>query len=212
MAQTKSEIEGVIKFNTSGHREVDPFSWHLLAELESFRKKLNLKNLIGHDPVLNVGFGNISKREAGNTFFITGSQTGKLHDLNGSHYVKILEVDLDQMGLRSEGPILPSSESISHGVIYHSNANVGAVIHIHNHSLWLASQSEEHEVDLMFTTREAEYGSQLLAEELKNLSAAKDEGIISMLGHQDGLIFFGRNLERSYELLTEFLEKYTKSK
>ena len=122
--------EGYIKFNC--HWTVaGPVSHDQTRKINIWRDKLYALGLIGvYDD--GIGFGNISMRYQGNTFIIIGSATGGLKQLNENHFTLVTRYDLEQNSLECKGPIIASSESLTHAAIYESAPEIHAVIHVHN--------------------------------------------------------------------------------
>src|SRR3990167_5057475 len=123
--------EGYIKFNCNWIRG-RPIEKGKLVEINKWRQNLYRLGLIGKYPN-GVSFGNISVRE-GSGFFITGSKTGGLSLLDENHYTKVVDFDLETNSLVCIGPIIASSESITHAVFYQVDPNIKAVIHVHNNN------------------------------------------------------------------------------
>src|SRR5690242_16128162 len=121
--------EGVIKFKCNWIKDV-PLDSELIKKLNEWRDKLYRANLIGKNKD-GIGYGNISMRYH-NNFIITGSSTGKLLKLTAEHYTLVTEYDLDKNTLTAVGPVIASSESLTHAVIYAHEKNVNAVIHVHH--------------------------------------------------------------------------------
>jgi hypothetical protein len=163
--------------------------------------------LIGYDNKTKLGYGNISKRLSGNNFVITGSQTGHIKDLDGSQYCIIKEVDFTSNSVKVEGPIAPSSESITHASCYYSNEKIQNVIHIHNESLWKNLLNAGYPS----TSVNAEYGSRKLSNEISDIAKNADNStphILVMEGHYSGLIAFGKDLEEVYQLIYKLYKEY----
>src|ERR1044072_2552305 len=107
--------EGAIKFKYNWIKDA-PLDFELIKELNEWRDKLYHANLIGKNKE-GIGYGNISVRYQ-NNFIITGSSTGKLSKLTAEHYTLVTQYDLDKNTLTAVGPVIASSESLTHAVIY----------------------------------------------------------------------------------------------
>lgn len=191
--------EGYIKFKAMW-REAPALPWAELAELDYWRNRLYDAGLIGAYPD-GIGYGNISRRwdEAGR-FVISGSATGNEKRLSAQHYALVQAVEVAANSLVCEGPILASSESMSHAVIYrHGGAGVGAVIHVHHLGLWEALL---HQVP---TTEEAAaYGTPEMALSIERLlkdTDLKTGKLFVMAGHREGIFAFGSDLAEAGERL-----------
>jgi hypothetical protein len=122
----RMEEEGVIKFDlryTAGPAVPE----NAILELNKWRNILWEHALIGQDPARydGYGFGNISqrigKRDAAigrRAFAISGTQTGHLKQLGNQHYARVTAYNADSNQVVADGPVRPSSESMTHGVIY----------------------------------------------------------------------------------------------
>ncbi len=204
--------EGVIKFDFSDYYQTDSISLKYVNEIEKYRKKLFQLELIGFYQVHQVGYGNISQkfdfcefRETSRPqFLISGTQTGHLPDLDGSHYTMVLDYDLDKNKISSRGAILPSSESLTHAAIYEVNKSIGAVVHIHHEELWnkMLQNGEA------FTAKDIPYGTKQMANAVQELAKTNPGKGFAMAGHDDGIVTYGQNLEIAFERCLELYNKY----
>lgn len=181
-----SPDEGVIKFTCDWQRTV-PLPWRELAAVNQWRTRLFRLGVIGYDERRGVGYGNVSIR-CGDTdqFIITGTQTGKWPMLNGRHYTRVIETDLDRNRLVCSAPVKASSESLTHAAIYKLNRAYRAVLHGHQLLLWLGLKQE-----LPTTGERVLYGTPEMAYELTRLYQQSDmdrKKIVVMGGHRGGLI------------------------
>ena len=192
--------EGYIKFNCNWIRG-RPIEKGKLVEINKWRQNLYRLGLIGKYPN-GVGFGNISIRE-GSGFFITGSKTGGLSLLDENHYTKVVDFDLETNSLTCMGPIIASSESITHAVFYQVDPNINAVIHVHNNNLWKRLLGK-----VPTSAHDIPYGTPEIAREVLRLYKTKPfkkKRILVMAGHEDGIISFGENLEEAGKTLLDYL-------
>ena len=145
-----------------------------------------------------IGYGNISVRlNSWKEFYISGSKTGNLAKLDNSHFSKVLEVYIGENSLKCTGPIIASSESMTHAAVYKANKSIGAVIHIHSKPLW-----DKHKFILPTTAEEIPYGTPEMAEAVYDLVREMgSEGTLIMAGHEEGIISLGLNLEHAYQQL-----------
>ncbi|MCK9412340.1 MAG: class II aldolase/adducin family protein [Prolixibacteraceae bacterium] len=189
--------EGYIKFSCNWI-EAGPLPIDQLFEINRWRDNLYKLGYIGvYDN--GVGFGNISIRFKALTFIITGSATGGLKILNENHYVMVNEYNLRKNSIKCTGPIIASSESLSHAVIYECSNETNAVIHIHNFDIW---EKLIHKVPT--TRKEISYGTPGMATEIKRLFKQTNVGtdkIIAMAGHKEGIIVFGKTLDEAGQIL-----------
>lgn len=193
--------EGYIKFKAHW-KEKPAFSESRIAELNQARQVLYQKNLIGAYAG-GIGFGNVSQRvnnsTEGNPFLITGSATGNFETLTPEHFSLVTKVDIPQNSLFCEGPIIASSESMSHAVIYEECPDVQAVVHVHSLKLWK---------DLLWkiptTDAAATYGSPEMANSIVDLLKNTDlrrSKLFIMSGHEEGIFSFGQTLEEAVEIV-----------
>ena len=200
-----NEQEGVIKYDLiHAYKPVKDDA--TVADINAWRSVIYRLGLIGCDPERygGLGFGNISSRPRGNSgacFIISGSQTGHLKELNADHYCAIEAVDLIGNTVRSRGFCKPSSEALTHACVYQLAPQVQAVIHVHSPEIW----NHAAELNLPRTDAGAAYGTLAMVNAVKTIFDSEElniEGTFSMLGHEDGIVAFGRSLEQdAWELI-----------
>ena len=198
------KAEGVIKFDlrfTAGQ----PVAMDTLTELNTWRQILCKHALIGQDPARyeGYGFGNISQRNGDpdqprgkRQFVISGTQTGHLEELDNSHYACVTAYDAATNQVVAAGPVKPSSESMTHGVIYDLDNRLRAVLHVHSPDIWNSATSQ----GIPVTNASVEYGTPEMSQEVERLFAqsdVRDKGIFSMGGHEDGIVAFGGTVEEA---------------
>jgi ribulose-5-phosphate 4-epimerase/fuculose-1-phosphate aldolase len=198
--------DGIIKFDRSGFIEIEAIEKDEYLALEAWRKRLYQLELIGEYPIDKVGFGNISckkdyKRHFQSAykpqFLITGTQTGKYPDLDGRHYTRILDYDLDKNIVMAMGPVDASSETLTHAAIYETNNAITAIFHVHHKKMWNYILSH----NLPHTKKETPYGTIEMAREAQSLFSGKAQGVFAMEGHEDGVIAFATTLDECGELI-----------
>ena len=193
----KGKETGVIKY-TCAWIKAEPLEINRIQELNEWRDKLYALHFIGENEDA-IGYGNISLRTIKNEFIISGSGTGKLNKLGAEHYTTVVKFDLENNSLEAKGPILASSESLTHAVIYESDETINAILHIHDAALW---KKLLHCVPT--TKNEVEYGTPAMAKEMIRLFAETElrtSKILAMAGHTDGIIAFGKNLQEAGAIL-----------
>ncbi|MDD3875320.1 MAG: class II aldolase/adducin family protein [Bacteroidales bacterium] len=196
--------EGVIKFSYTclDRQYVIPKS--TFSEINEIRNFLFHKTFIGQYPD-GLSYGNISMRfKKTGQFYITASDTSKLPKTDILNYVKVLDCDIYKNSCLYKGNALPSSESLSHFVIYKHNDLAGAVVHLHNKELW-----EKLKGKIPTTEAHIEYGSMGMTQQIIFLlkkTKLKEIKIFAMGGHEDGLIAFGKNLTEAFSVI-EYFEK-----
>ena len=189
--------EGYIKFNLNWEQKHFEFNDQDFQSLNYYRQKLFKLGLIGAYTD-GIGFGNLSIRYLKNQFLISGSATGNLKILSKNHYALVKDYDIKKNYIHCEGLTKASSESLSHAAVYNSNANINAIIHFHHKDMW-----QRHLNNLPTTSKEKEFGTAEIALEIKNL-VNQNSGIIIMGGHDEGIITYGINLNKAFEIILQY--------
>lgn len=202
-----SQQEGVIQFKLT-HLASEAIHYAELNDLICWHERLHDLQLIGQDPSRYDGlaYGNMSHRLNNNAFIISGTQTGGLATLDAAHYAHVDDCDIANNQVRSHGPIKPSSECMSHAAIYAARADAMAVIHVHSPVIWQHYQT----LGLGNTPADVGYGTPEMATAIAhslNRFQHTDHGCIAMLGHKDGIICFGRNMDRAGQQLLALYEQ-----
>lgn len=191
--------DGYIKFSSHLTPEKLEIPSSLFAPLNQWREEMWQKSLIGAYPD-GIGYGNISVRvPQSDQFYISGSATGSLPELEQFHYPLVEKCDLAQNTVWCRGVVQASSESMSHAAIYSCDAGIGAVVHIHSRKLW------KKYLDVLPTTsREVEYGTPEMGYEiirLMGLSETQEQKVFVMGGHAEGIVSFGKTVEEAARIL-----------
>ena len=198
-----AEVEGVIKFDLAFKYEsigdID------VTELSALRTTLKELGLIGQTPNRYEGlsFGNISQR-CGFGFLISGTQTGGLKNLTQKDYALCESWSVKHNSLCATGKVKPSSEALSHGIIYDAKESVSCALHVHSPDIWKHSEALEIPVTHLSIT----YGTPEMALEIRRLlSKMGSQGIFSMGGHKDGVFSYGRSLAEAGQLIVDELAR-----
>jgi len=195
--------EGYIKFKANWDKS-PALPIRFMKQLNHWRDILYKLNLIGAYEN-GIGFGNISQRFGkSDQFIISGSATGNLATLTASHYSLVTDINIDQNKLKCSGPIMASSESMSHGIIYNECKDIHGVIHVHHKPLWLKLL---HKVPT--TNIKATYGTPQMAYEIIRLINETDllkMKIIVMEGHDEGILTFGNTLEEAGNIILKYFQ------
>ena len=200
-----NEIEGVIKYQLNHHQRELPVDSDI-NELNKSRLVFYRLKLIGQDPkrYLGYGFGNISQRQADSSqFLISGTQTGHKTRLKANDYSLVITANPQQNTLESQGLCQPSSEALTHAMIYQQNAAIGAVIHVHSPDIWQNTQG----LNIAHTAKNITYGTPEMAiavEKLFQQTQFQTSGLFSLLGHEDGIICFATNLQEATKILVDY--------
>lgn len=188
--------EGVIKFQLE--YTVTPLRPDInLGLLNAWRTICYGVKLIGQDPgrYEGYGFGNISQRAShpAGAFVISGTQTGHFLTLTAEHYTLVLACQPAKNQVTAEGPIAPSSESMTHAILYQLDPHIEAVIHVHSPEIWL----QRERLQLPTTSADVPYGTPAMTQEVARLfteTHVRETGLLAMAGHEDGVVAFGSSL------------------
>jgi ribulose-5-phosphate 4-epimerase/fuculose-1-phosphate aldolase len=201
------DVEGVIKFDLR-YTPGAPLPRVAVVELCAWREILRRLGLTGQDPARyhGIGFGNLSRRLAPGTpeFVITGSQTGARPALDERHFAWVIACDPQRNALTAEGPIAPSSESLTHGQVYALDATVQFVFHVHSPELWRAAAR----LNIPITAARAAYGTPDMVAEVERLFRETDvraRRLFAMGGHEDGIVGFGKTAQEAGAVLVSAL-------
>jgi len=206
--------EGVIKFDLQ-YTASGPLPFNTLSELNAWRRILWQLTLVGQSPERygGYGFGNVSQRippldaPAGQRqFAISGTQTGGMETLDASHYAVIKAYDPEANRVMAEGPVKPSSESLTHGMLYDLDTDIHAILHVHSPPIWQQASA----LNIPVTDTAVAYGTPEMAREAGRLFRETDvlhKGIFSMGGHEDGIVAFGTTPGEAGKVLLNALAK-----
>lgn len=209
--------EGVIKFraaHTRGAltpRRVGETACRLIA----WREIMALTGLVGRDPARYEGaaYGNVSARLGPpsaalgrRAFLITGTQTSDKRCLGLDDFAVVERYNFADNAVRSHGIAEPSSESMTHGAIYDLGPHIRCVLHAHSPVLWRRAQA----LGIPTTAAHVPYGTPEMAYEVQRLyrdTVLPERPILSMGGHEDGIVVFGRSPEEAGQVLLKWLTR-----
>lgn len=198
-----NENEGVIKFsldytNIPLPERIIESCKETLSTLNAWRNILKQLGMLGQNPERYAGlsFGNISIRsQPGNdAFLITGTQTGKLDYLQQQHFSLVTATNTENNSIEATGEIRPSSEALTHASIYITDPTAQAIIHIHYPLIWQMTS----QLNLVATNANIAYGTSAMATAVANIvksAPAVQSTVFAMLGHEDGIVAYGTNIE-----------------
>lgn len=211
--------EGVIKFTADHDKgglrasEMGP----QLGHLRGWRALMRRTEMVGQvqERYGGAGFGNLSARlpptssgKGRRRFLITGTQTGGKDAMDTADFCVVREYDLAKNRVQSYGPVLPSSESLTHGAIYDLTPHIRYVFHGHSPLIWKAAAK----LRLPSTAEGVGYGTQEMAREVQRLyrsGALPERRVLAMAGHEDGIIAFGHSAEEAGNaLLREWIRAF----
>lgn len=209
--------EGVTKFQAEHEvRALEARRYgDLCAELVAWRGILARLELVGQDPDRygGAGYGNVScrvgpfpGRTGARPFLISGTQTGGHPCMSLADHAVVSRYDIARNWVASAGLVRPSSESMTHGAIYDLGAQIRWVLHAHCPPLWRRAR----ELRLPCTPEGVDYGTVEMAMSVKRLwrgTPLPEVRIFAMLGHDDGIVTFGRTASEAGEVLVTALAR-----
>lgn len=168
-----------------------------IDELERWRRPLFEAGLVGHYRDLDIGYGNISLRTGEREFLVSGTQTGHLARTGPPHYALVTDYDIDGNSVTCRGAVQASSEALTHAALYELDANIGAVVHVHDPELW------QRLLDQTPATRAGvAYGTPEMAHEFGRLyreTRFAESRLAAMAGHEAGIVAIGASLGEAAE-------------
>ncbi len=209
--------EGVIHFQID-HRwgTLDSEVHGTLAHsLIAWRDRLLRVGLVGRDPKRygGVGFGNLSGRLppfpgplGARPFLVTGTQTGGRPTLTFADLCVVTRYDPECNWVESVGPLRPSSESMTHGILYDADPTIRFVFHGHSSAIWEQART----LGLPVTDPAVDYGTPAMCREVQKTlrgAVADQRPIVVMGGHRDGILAFGETAEGAGQALLDLLSQ-----
>ena len=209
--------EGVIQFKADHERRaLDARRYgERVCELVAWREIMALTGLVGQEPGRygGAGYGNVSVRTGPRSapvgrrrFLITGSQTSGRRSIGISEFAVVEAYDASANRVKSHGPVLPSSESMTHAAAYDASPLVQCVLHAHSPVLW----RRRRELGLPETDPSVPYGTPGMAAEVSRLyreSIFPERRILAMGGHEDGIVAIGRSPQEAGGTLLRWLAR-----
>ncbi len=193
-----TEQEGVIKYRLDF--EPGPPPGEDLEHLKVCRAILHGLDMIGQHPDRydGYGYGNLSQRTEDGLFVISASQSGHLETLEQRHFTQVLEADIAANRLRARGVLPPSSEALTHAMIYRLDPAIACVLH--EHRLWRYGLN----AGLPRTAATVAYGTPQMARAVEQgfrSGQLSGKRILFMAGHEDGVIAFGDSISSALGVL-----------
>lgn len=188
------EQEGVIKFELDHSDEPLPAELaERLGPLLGWRRVMFDLGMVGHDEIRygGLGYGNVSVRaDAHGSFLVSGSQTSGIKEPKPRDFAWVESFDSEAARIVSRGQVRPSSESMTHAILYKMSPNVRCVLHAHDRMIWDVA----FDLGLAITPAEIEYGTTEMVSAVQAIARRLgDVGVFSMAGHRDGIVAYGRN-------------------
>jgi L-ribulose-5-phosphate 4-epimerase len=205
-----SDQEGVIRFAYDLKAPASAIAdAALFDQLKAWREVLVRLGMIGQTPdrYEGYGFGNVSGRDPDRPgeFVITASQTGGVTELSQEHLTRISGYNLDRFWVEASGDAPPSSETLSHAIIYAADIRIGWIFHAHSPEIWRQAEA----LALPCTGPEVEYGSPEMVSATAELLADFQSRplVFATLGHEDGIFACGPTARDTGGLLVSYLAK-----
>jgi ribulose-5-phosphate 4-epimerase/fuculose-1-phosphate aldolase len=181
----------------------------LSSPLGSWRSIFKRLGIIGQDAARygGFGFGNLSGRDPDKPgeFVISASQTGLLTSLQDKHLVRITGYNLDRFWVDAMGRRPPSSETLTHAMIYAADPRIGWVFHCHCPEIWRQAAT----LAIPCTDADVAYGSQEMVGAVAELLDKHQSRplLFATLGHEDGVFSCGPTARDAGGLLVSYLAK-----
>jgi hypothetical protein len=208
----KEIIDGVIKYDRSQFTKTNALIVDEYKDLEYWRRKLFDLKLIGEYAEFEVGYGNLSQKKNYSQvytsdkaqFLITGTQTGKFQNLDGSQYTRVVDFNIEKLIVKVNGPLEASSEALTHAAIYKCQDKINAIFHIHDSEIWKNMLG----ANCNRTAKEIPYGTFEMAVAVKECIGNSTSGYFVMAGHEDGVVAYGTNLEECGNIILDLYKKF----
>lgn len=191
--------EGAIQFRyrLAEPGPADSVDAERFARMAAWRTILRRLDLIGRQSNRYDGYayGNLSVRDSvqADRFFVTASQTGGEVDFERARLVRIDRWDARRFDVDATGVAPPSSESITHGMLYAADPTMAWVMHVHSPSIWRAGAR----LRLPVTAETVPYGSPAMAIAVAALLTLHPVRplVFATLGHEDGVFACGESAD-----------------
>ncbi|MDK9708019.1 MAG: class II aldolase/adducin family protein [Desulforhopalus sp.] len=156
---------------------------------------------LGLTPVHSEGaYGNHSYRTGSSSFIITKSGMVPTEDVDEDSFAHIIAFENSANCFLFEGPSIPSSETLLHGLIYTSSPYITAILHGHC-SLFLKYATA---LDLPITRTFHPYGTRELAESALDIINTSTRFFIL---RDHGFVALGESMEEAGNLTLDILTK-----
>ena len=205
-----ASTEGTIQFayELAERSSTDLLAPPLVASLSAWRTMLKRLQLLGQlpDRYDGFGYGNLSGRTAQEQeFVITASQTSGVTNLLEEHLVTITGYNLSRFWVDAIGQQPPSSETLTHAMIYAADSRINWVFHVHCPEIWENSQA----LGIPSTGADVGYGSLEMVGAVADLLGNSQSRplVFTTQGHHDGVFALGANARDTGGLLMVYLAK-----
>ncbi len=202
--------EGAIRFAYAlKPPEGSVVSSELFGRIQAWRQILIRLALVGQSPgrYQGLGFGNLSARdpEQPEEFVITASQTGGIDRLAEEDLTRVIGCNLDRFWVDAQGEQPPSSETLTHAMIYAADPRIEWVFHCHSPELWRSAGA----LALPCTAKDVDYGSPEMVLAVAELLGSHHSRplVFASLGHRDGIFSCGGTARDTGGLLVSYLAR-----
>ncbi|MFU8816464.1 MAG: class II aldolase/adducin family protein [Pseudomonadales bacterium] len=208
--QSADDTEGTIRFAYSLEAPIGAVAdADTVAALRGWREVLRRLGLLGQHPARygGLGFGNMSARDPArpDQMIITASQSSGAETLEDDDLVRIVRSNPARFWVDAVGRQPPSSETLTHAMIYQADAAVRWVFHAHSPDIWRRATA----LGLPATPAAVAYGSTAMVEAVAQLIAAQEPGPLAFVthGHEDGVFACGASAEEAGSALVALLAR-----
>ena len=185
----------------------------VVEPLLAWRTVLRRLHLLGQSPERygGLGYGNLSVRDPGRPgeFIVTASQTSGIEHLHADGLCRIREFDLERFWVAAEGLQPPSSESLTHAMIYDADPGVRWIFHAHSPDIRRQAEA----LGMPATGADVAYGSPPMACAVVRLLADRPQRplVFVTLGHEDGVFACGSTAGETGSSLVDHLARSLRS-
>lgn len=216
-----ASTEGTIQFayELADRSSTDLLQPSLVSSLSAWRTMLKRLQLLGQlpDRYDGFGYGNLSGRSSSTLdssnkgteqeqgFVITASQTSGVTKLLEEHLVTISGYNLSRFWVEAIGQQPPSSETLTHAMIYAADSRINWVFHVHCPEIWENSDA----LGIPSTGADVGYGSLEMVRAVADLISGTQSRplVFTTKGHHDGVFALGANARDTGGLLMAYLAK-----
>jgi len=204
-ALSTQPTEGAIRFRyrLAAPDDRDRLARDAFVRLRAWRQILRRLQLIGRHVRRydGYGYGNLSVRDPRDParFYVTASQTSGAATLRAGDLVRVDRCDVERFEIDAVGDKAPSSESITHGMVYAADPAIAWIMHAHARAIWRAAAP----LRLATTAPDVEYGSRAMAAAVAALLGRERIRplLFATLGHEDGVFACGATADDTGSLL-----------
>lgn len=181
----------------------------VMAELNGWRALLRRIGVVGRDADRygSYGFGSLSFRDPENPdqFFVTASQSGALEPVDDEQMVLITHCNLGRFWVDATGHQPPSSETLTHGMLYQADPRVHWVVRGHCAEVW----QRYGELGLLCTAPEVDDGTAAMVNAVAELLERNQSRPLAFvtLGQEDGVFACGATIRDVSNLLVNLLAR-----